>query len=296
MKYAQLPRLWLPVAVACLSVYSAGAQADVADSTGVPGDHFSLHGALEMFRLSSSVEDFEQRINREANHVNNLDLNGDGETDYVRVVSKMEGDVHVFILQVPVSESESQDVAVIELEKTAESTANIQIVGDEDIFGEQTIVEPQETDAKSVPAPVEGMKGGGPLDSEWASAVVVVNVWPWPCVRFVYAPGYRPWVSPWRWRHYPGWWRPWRPLAWRAWHPLRRPYVVAGFGFAPVHRVVRAHRVYVPVRTHSAVVRTRHSASIGHYRVTRTKTIKTTTGPRGNTIKTTKTKTRVRRK
>jgi hypothetical protein len=75
-------------------------------------------------------------------HVNNLDLNGDGEVDYVRVAGKRDKDVHVFILQVPVAEKESQDIAVIELEKTGSENAVLQIVGDEDIYGEQVIVEP----------------------------------------------------------------------------------------------------------------------------------------------------------
>jgi len=112
------------------------------DSTGLPGDHFSLQGALQMFQNAASPEDFEKAINTEGKHVNNLDLDGDGDIDYVKVISKMDKDVHVFILQVDVSEKETQDIAVIELEKTGNETAVIQIIGDEDIYGEQIIVEP----------------------------------------------------------------------------------------------------------------------------------------------------------
>src|SRR5689334_25152032 len=95
------------------------------DSTGLPGDNFSLQGALEMFKKASSPEEFEKLINEKDNGVNNLDLNEDGETDYIRVIDKSEKDAHAFILQVPVSTSESQDIAVIELEKTGDETANI---------------------------------------------------------------------------------------------------------------------------------------------------------------------------
>jgi hypothetical protein len=35
------------------------------DSTGVPGDNFSLEGALEMFRKAESPEEFEKMINTE---------------------------------------------------------------------------------------------------------------------------------------------------------------------------------------------------------------------------------------
>lgn len=59
------------------------------DSTGLPGDNFSLQGALQLFQNASSPEDFEKQLNTESNHVNNLDLNGDGDIDYIRVVDKM---------------------------------------------------------------------------------------------------------------------------------------------------------------------------------------------------------------
>ena len=77
----------------------------------------SLEAAIELFKKSDSPEDFEKRLNSENNDVNNLDLNEDGEIDYIRVVDNSAGDVHALVLQVAVSEKESQDVAVIEIEK-----------------------------------------------------------------------------------------------------------------------------------------------------------------------------------
>ncbi|MEY3420116.1 MAG: hypothetical protein RIR48_396, partial [Bacteroidota bacterium] len=188
---------------------------DDENSTGLPGDHFSLEGALELFKNATSPEDFEKQLNSENNHVNNLDLNGDGDIDYVKVISKVDKDIHLFILQVPVSATENQDIAVIEVEKTGKEEAILQIIGDEDIFGEEIIVEPSDgTD-------VEEEDGGkGPMYNR-EDAIVVVNVWGWPTVRYIYAPAYRPWVSPWRWSLYPTWWRPWRPLTWSVWHPFR---------------------------------------------------------------------------
>ena len=70
------------------------------DSTGLPGDNFSLQGALQMFQQSSSIEEFEKLINSEGNHVNNLDLNGDGDIDYVKVIDKADKDLHAFRLLV----------------------------------------------------------------------------------------------------------------------------------------------------------------------------------------------------
>jgi hypothetical protein len=110
----------------------------------VPGDNFSLEGALELFKKSSSPEDFEKKLNSADSKVNNLDLNGDGYIDYVRVIDRNEGNVHAFILQALVSDTESQDVAVIELEKLANGKAVLQITGDGDVCGVETGIEPAE--------------------------------------------------------------------------------------------------------------------------------------------------------
>ena len=73
---------------------SACAQTNSADSTGLPGDNFSLEGALDLFKKSESPEEFEKNLNSEENKVNNLDLNEDGVTDYVKVIDKTENNAH----------------------------------------------------------------------------------------------------------------------------------------------------------------------------------------------------------
>src|SRR3954465_4372592 len=126
----------------CVSAQDQTTDPTEQDSTGLPGDNFSLQGALEMFKQSASPEAFEKALNSEENKVNNLDLNGDGNIDYIRVVNNKEDDIQVFVLQAVVSEDESQDIAVISLEKTGDETAVIQIEGDRDIYGEPKIAEP----------------------------------------------------------------------------------------------------------------------------------------------------------
>ncbi len=280
------------------------------DSTGLPGDNFSLQGALEMFQKASSPEEFEKMLNAEDNHVNNLDLNGDGDIDYIRVIDNGKDNAHAFVLQDAISETESQDIAVIELEKTGNESATLQIVGDEDIYGEQVIAEPSGGDEGTFNDydlnknyVVRGPNAGNVQQSDG----IIVNVWFWPCVRFVYAPAYVIWRSPWRWHRYPAWWHPWRPFGWHVWHPFHYTYI-HHFAIVPVHRVMVAHRIYTPIRRTSVMVRTRNATVVNHYRVTRTRTtikgprgnkaVKTTTrvkGPRGNTrLKSTKVK--VRRK
>lgn len=261
-----------------------------ADSTGLPGDNFSLEAAIELFKKSESPEDFEKRLNSENNDVNNLDLNEDGEIDYIRVVDNMEGDVHALVLQVAVSENESQDVAVIEIEKQGAENAILQIVGDEELYGEQTIAEPFEEEK------VKNGKDKGPA-ANLGPIRLVVNVWVWRPVRFMYAPGYRVWVSPWRWRVYPTYWRPWRPHPWRVFHVRAVPYR-AHCHVIRTHRVHRAHAVYAPRRTHSKVVHTRTTTVVAargkNGTVVGKKT--TTTTRRNGRVKETKTTTKVGKK
>lgn len=236
--------------------FPMAAQDDSAevDSTGLPGDHFSLQGAIELFKKAESPEDFEKLLNAEDSKINNLDLNEDGEVDYIRVIDNMDGDVHALILQVPVSETESQDIAVIEIEKQGDDYAILQIVGDEDVYGEQVIAEPFDEDNG-----VKKGRGGPAINLQ--PYRVVVNVWLWPSVRFMYRPGYTVWVSPWRWRHYPTYWRPWRPYPWRTYYVGVRPYH-RHVHVVTTHRVVRAHSVYTPRRTHSTVVRTKTTTTV----------------------------------
>ncbi|HEX7902758.1 MAG TPA: hypothetical protein VF487_02685 [Chitinophagaceae bacterium] len=251
------------------------------DSTGLPGDNFSLQGTLEMFQKAGSPEEFERLLNTQDNNVNNLDLNEDGEIDFVRVIDKMDKDVHALVLQVAVSEKENQDIAVIEIEKTGPESAMLQIIGDKDIYGEEVIVEPDGDAPGSYLQENTGNKNSGPnasLNNYEPNPYIIVNVWRWPSVRFIYAPAYRPWVSPWRWRYYPTWWHPWKPYAWHIWHPRHIHH--HSFVVVHTHRVVRAHAIYKPVRVTSVAVRTRHSVAVNNYRVNRTRT--TITGPGGH--------------
>lgn len=283
----------LAVITTLLFSFSLHAQDEetTADSTGLPGDNFSLEGAIELFKKAESPEDFEKLLNTEENNVNNLDLNEDGEIDYIRVVDNMDGDVHALVLQVPISEKESQDIAVIEIEKQGDENAILQIIGDEDLYGEQVIAEPFEEE--------QVKKEKGPA-ARFGPVRIVVNVWLWPGVRFMYRPAYTVWVSPWRWRVYPVWWRPWRPYPWHRYHVRVAPYRTHCH-VVTTHRVVRAHGVYTPRRTHSKVVHTKTTtvvAARGKHGTTvakRTTTTNTVKGKRG-TVTEKKTTTKVGRK
>jgi hypothetical protein len=262
------------------------------DGTGLPGDNFSLAGALELFKQAGSPEAFEKLLNTEDSKVNNLDLNGDGNTDYIRVINKRDNNVQVFILQALVSESESQDIAVIELEKTGSENAIVQITGDEDIYGEEVIVEPGDEEGRAYHK--SNMRGPAAFDTEYfdSGAGIVVNVWAWPVVRFVFAPSYVVWVSPFRWTYRPVWYRPWRPLAWHVYRPVHygwhRHYTVVH-----THRIVHARTIYRPVRVSSVTVRTRNQVAVNNYRVSRSTHTRTVTTSQGKKYQVTKRNTTV---
>lgn len=246
-----------------LSVSVKAQDASEQDSTGLPGDNFNLQGALEMFKKSASPEAFEKALNSEENKVNNLDLNDDGKTDYIRVVNKKEDDVQIFVLQALVSDGESQDVAVIQLQKTGDETAVIQIEGDRDIYGESKIAEPAEEAADNA-FNYSSPATHGPSAS--IGSAIFVNVWFWPCVRFVYAPAYVVWVSPWTWHSHPVWWRPWRPMPWYAYRPHYH-YYNSHYTYVYNRRIAPARNIYRPMRTTSVTVINRNRVVVNNYRV-----------------------------
>lgn len=188
-------------------------------------------------------------LNTPDTKVNNLDLNGDGYIDYVRVNDLHKGNIHTFVIQAVVAENEFQDIAVIALEKKANGKAVLQITGNEDIYGVTTIIEP----TKEVRTYAGAYASNG-----------VVNVWAWPVVQYVYGPRYTVWVSPWRWHYRPTWWSPWRPIAYYDYYPIWRPYY---HYYAVCHTPrVYVHHIYNPHRRTSTIVHRRYNTQVVHYR------------------------------
>jgi hypothetical protein len=110
------------------------------------GDDLDLYAVLDAFKDAESIEDFEKTLNGEDSKINNLDLDEDGEIDYIQVNDEGEGDAHAFILSIAISEDETQDIAVIELEKSNDNDATIQIIGDQELYGTDYILEPKNPD------------------------------------------------------------------------------------------------------------------------------------------------------
>jgi hypothetical protein len=218
---------------------------DNADSTGLPGDHFDLQGAMELFKKASDPESFEKALNTESNHVNNLDLNADKKIDYIEVVDKTEGTSHAVIMRTSVNKTEKQDIAVIVIEKTGDKWAQLQIVGDEDLYGEETVMEPYDEVAE---------KPTGPAAEPVPMYITVVNVWYWPCVQYMYGPGYVVYYSPWGWNLYPAWWDPWYPYWWYQHYNYVMIYHSYYYHYADYCHLQTAHHLYQGHRSESPTV------------------------------------------
>lgn len=247
--------LYMMGAAMCWMLPMTGLAQDDADSTGLPGDNFDLQGAMELFKKSASPEEFEKALNTESNYVNNLDLNGDNETDYIQVSDRADGKNHAILLQVAVNENELQDVAAILIEQTGDSAAQMQIVGDEFLYGEELVMEPYDEASE---------KSTGPSPFMQPARIVIVNVWRWPAVHFIYRPAYVPYVSPWRWRAYPVWWRPWHPVYRRVYVVRVRPYH-GMYHMAPACYLKSGHNVYVMHKKASPVVHVKYAAPHANY-------------------------------
>src|SRR6188474_1755394 len=119
MKKFFLLNFFLAIALFSHPVFSQTDTETADDSTllGLPGDNLDLYAVLDLFQKSKTIEEFEKSLNLEKTAINNLDLDLDKKVDFIKVVTKNEGDDFTFILQVAVSKTETQDVAVILVSK-----------------------------------------------------------------------------------------------------------------------------------------------------------------------------------
>lgn len=172
---------------------------------GLPGDNLDLYATLDLFQKSKTIEEFEASLNDEKSGVNNLDLNLDGNVDFIKVATQQKGDDFTFVLQVDILEGEIQDVAVILVTKNKEGKVTIHMVGDDELYGKGYVIEPKLEVSAVTPNP--GYSGPEKVVVESRSATVLV-IESLPIVHYVYSPVYRPYYSPYYYGYYPPYYRP----------------------------------------------------------------------------------------
>ena len=140
-------------------------------------ENLDLKTVATLFGQAKDLEQFEQLLNNPDSAFSNLDLNGDGEVDYLRVIETADNNRHLVVVQAVLAKDIYQDVASIFVEKDEQNQITVQVVGDEYIYGENYIIEPV-----YIYRPVI-------YDWFWGPS--------WVC-----------WHSPYYWGYYPHWWHP----------------------------------------------------------------------------------------
>lgn len=141
-------------------------------------ENLDLKTVATLFGQAKDLEQFEQLLNDPDSAFSNLDLNADGEVDYLRVIETADNNRHLVVVQAVLAKDIYQDVASIFVEKDeATQSVTVQVIGDEYIYGTNYIIEPVYIHRPLI------------YDWFWGTA--------WVC-----------WHSPYYWGYYPHWWRP----------------------------------------------------------------------------------------
>ena len=204
MKRSFLTFIVIAVSLVSLPLFSQAGSQTVSDTAllGLPGDNLDLYAVLDLFQKSKTIEEFEKSLNLEATGINNLDLDLDNKVDFIKVVTKQDKDDFTFVLQVAVTEKETQDVAVILVSKDEDKKITMQIVGDPDLYGKDYIVEPKTAATPAVTAN-PGYTGAEPVTVSVPATTTVVVVESAPIVQYVYSPVYVPYYPPYHYGYYP---------------------------------------------------------------------------------------------
>ena len=246
-----------------------GAKDYPAEYLGLPGDNLNLYATMKLFQESETLESFERSLNDENSRINNLDLNGDNYIDYIMVIDYVDGDNHSIVLRAALNKDETQDVAVFTVQRLRDGSVQVQLVGDEALYGRNYIIEPIYADSGETPNP--GYIGNAGNNSNVAVVrTTTYEVAAWPVVRYIYLPTYTSWHSSWYWGYYPSYWNPWRPFYWHTYYGYHYNYHNHYYGHYRAWNYNRCNNYnnfyYNNVRTYSSVVNYRIKS--GHYNTT----------------------------
>jgi len=243
------------------------------ESLGLPGDNLNLFAVMKLFQASETLEGFERNLNDENSRINNLDLNGDNIVDYIKVIDYVDGDVHTIVLQVAVNENENQDVAVFTVQRDNNGQVQIQLTGDEALYGRNYIIEPIYDDVNIGQTPNPGYSGNSRRVNNRninVNRTTMVEIAAWPIVRFIYMPSYSGWRSSWYYGYYPSYWHPWQPFYWDYYYGYHYNWYndyYAHYRHSDYHRYTRWNDFYYSGRrSYSPNVNVRIQA--GNYKTT----------------------------
>ena len=246
-----------------------GAKEYPEEYLGLPGDNLNLYATMKLFQESETLESFERNLNDENSRINNLDLNGDNQVDYIMVIDYVNGDTHSIVLRAALDKDETQDVAVFTVQRLRDGAVQVQLVGDEALYGRNYIIEPIYADSGETPNP--GYIGNYGNNSTVAVVrTTTYEVAAWPVVRFIFLPTYVSWHSSWYWGYYPSYWNPWRPFYWHTYYGYHYNWHNHYYGHYRSWNYNRCNNYndfyYNNIRSYSS--RVDYKIKSGHYRAT----------------------------
>ncbi len=106
----------------------------VNPTTAAVGDNLDLQALGQLVQTSASAQEIETKLNTDGS-INNLDLNGDGMVDYIRVSEFGEGTNRGFSFTVDMPDGTTSEVATIDIEQN-NGSANMNIHGNRDYYGD----------------------------------------------------------------------------------------------------------------------------------------------------------------
>lgn len=259
-----MTRFAVTFAVLTLGLVSVMAQdgAAVAPPHSEAAAGLDLYAVAELFKTAENLASFEQSLNHVETGINNLDLDHNGEVDFIRVTETVVDDTHLIVLQTPVNESEMQDVATIAIERESGEKYNLHIQGDTELYGGSYYVVPASKDFQA-----------------------------WNVVRWLFRPNYQAYVSPFRYGTLPNWWGVRHPAALNVYRA--RTAAFAGKRNFVASRTLTVRTVSkINYRPRTSTIVTKRTTTATPKGVAHTRTV-TTTKP-GSATKTTTTKTRTK--
>jgi phosphoribosyl-AMP cyclohydrolase len=168
-KVASLLVVLVLIATQCMAQQKITVEAQNNDIS----NNLDLKAVATVFGESKNLEEFEQKLNDYESGISNLDLNNDGQVDYLRVIEKNENNIHVVVIQAVLDKNVYQDVASIVVERDQENNnTTVQVIGDPYIYGNNYVIEPAYVYTPSI-------------------------------FSFFWGPAYFSWYSPYYWGYYP---------------------------------------------------------------------------------------------
>jgi hypothetical protein len=220
VKKTYILALFLLAALLCSSTQLFARSSAAAYSQNYQIDQdLDLNAVASLFGDSRDLHDFERRLNDPYYQISNLDLNNDGYVDYMRVIETVEGNLHLIVIQAVIGHRRYQDIATIEVYRSYNQTY-VQVVGNTYIYGPNYIIEPNYSYTPQI------------FSMFWKP-------------RYYHA--YR---SSYRWRHYPSYYRPWRPVPVPHYHRRIRKHISHrnNYSYTNLRRAKYSRRVHNRVK------------------------------------------------